>query len=322
MQPIRIGVVGAGSTGARQALAVAALPNATLVGVHDIESERSRKLADRCGGQSFDRLADLIDVVDAVTVATPAETHPEIAEQVLAAGRYAFVATPLAGSLLAAQRMLDLAQRSAEPAIQVGHVDCFDPTFRALRALIGGDRPYGATFRRTVPLDPSGEAIDVVRDLMIQDIYLAIEVFGHDIAKIDAFGASERGGRPDLAIVELLLDDGREVKLVASRVGQAAITTIDVETDRALFQADLRAASILEQARDAPLDDAVTHSARPADPIQAELEHFVACIYRGRKPAVDARAGFNVLVYVDAIDQLIARTRVRDTVGLMAMAER
>lgn len=322
MQRPRIGVVGAGSTGARQAQAIAELPAAAFIGVYDIDLERARALAARYGGLPFDGLEQLLDAVDAVTVATPAATHRAIAEQVLEAGLHLFVAGPLAGSLVDARRVLDDAERMPELVVQVGNVDCLSATFRALQALLEGDRLRGATFRRIVPFDTSSAEIDIVHELVMQDIYLATELFGHDIVKIDAVGASERGRRLDGVFVELLLEDGREVKLIASRVGHAAVTTIEVETERAAFRADLRGGWILARQLGAALDDAVTHTVPNEEPTRAELAHFVACIRRGRRSVVDARAGFNAMVYADAIHQLIARTRACAAGGQLLVAER
>ena len=318
MPPLRIGIIGAGATGERQAHAVAARPDLILVGVHDSDLERSRVVTDAWGGRIFDELTELVDEVDAVAVATPADTHDEIVGRALSAGRHVFVATPIAERLASAQRLRDAVLHSRELVVQVGHLDCFTPACRAMRAMIQNDRLLSATFRRIHPPDPADDEVDVVRDLLIQDLYLAIELFGDDIAMIDAFGANERGCRPNLVVVELLLDDGREVKLVASKVGEAALTTVDLELERRHLRADLRAGTILEQAYGGPLGDAVAHAVPDDDPLQAELEQFIDCVRHGRKPTVDACAGFNALVYLDAIEQVIARTRGTSALPVLA----
>ena len=75
MQKIRTGVVGLGAIGANHARIMAELPNAEFAAVYDERAEHARELADKYGATAVDSLDELIEMVDAATVATPTVSH-------------------------------------------------------------------------------------------------------------------------------------------------------------------------------------------------------------------------------------------------------
>jgi predicted dehydrogenase len=109
---IGVGVIGFGYWGPNLVRNIAALPGADLRVVCDRESGRLEEV-----GRLYPTI-DLIDSVtellgrgdiDAIILATPADTHFELTRQVLASGRSVFVEKPLARSTAECEQLIELA---------------------------------------------------------------------------------------------------------------------------------------------------------------------------------------------------------------------
>lgn len=76
--------------------------------------------------------------VDAVVIATPTDSHAELAEQALAAGKHVFVEKPLAGTLADAERIVRAARARPDLVVQAGFCERFNVNYmeahRAVRA--------------------------------------------------------------------------------------------------------------------------------------------------------------------------------------------
>jgi predicted dehydrogenase len=104
---------------------VPALRNAgfTVHGLVGRDAARTQRRADRLGiSRTFTSLSEalLLDEVDAVTIATPPDTHAALAIEACAAGRHVICEKPFALDAHEAERMLAAAERAAVTHL-VGH---------------------------------------------------------------------------------------------------------------------------------------------------------------------------------------------------------
>ncbi len=75
----------------------------------------------------------------AVVIATPSDTHAELTERALAAGKHVFVEKPLAGTLEDAKRITEAARRHPKQVVQVGFCERFNVNYlEARRAVVSG----------------------------------------------------------------------------------------------------------------------------------------------------------------------------------------
>lgn len=79
MERVRIGLLGAGRMGRNHARADSTMRHADLVGIYDPVAEASRKLAAQYEVTAFTQLDEMLDAVDAVSIATPTPTHRLVA---------------------------------------------------------------------------------------------------------------------------------------------------------------------------------------------------------------------------------------------------
>jgi UDP-N-acetylglucosamine 3-dehydrogenase len=86
-----------------------------------------------------------LDAVDAVDIVTPADSHLEIAERALRAGRHCFVEKPLAATAAEGRRLAAVAAETGR-VVQVGHVFRFHPVTTALREALLAERIGGVRY--------------------------------------------------------------------------------------------------------------------------------------------------------------------------------
>ena len=118
---VKVGVIGVGSFGQHHARIYAQHSEATLVGVVDQSSDRARDIAQRHGCGQFLDLDTLLAAVDAVSIATPAVHHAEIAERCLQRGVHVLVEKPIATTVDEARRCVELAE-ARKLICQIGHL--------------------------------------------------------------------------------------------------------------------------------------------------------------------------------------------------------
>jgi predicted dehydrogenase len=220
MTPLRVGVVGVGHLGQHHARILAGLPEVKLVAVVDSRPDRANAIANRCATAALTDHRDLLDAVDAVTIAVPTAMHREVAAPFLERGTATLVEKPLARSTAEAEGLVQQA-RASGALLQVGHVERFNPVLAALGQLplrprfVSADRLSGYTFRST--------DIGVVLDLMIHDLDLLLSLIPAPVRAVAAVGASLFGGHEDVANARIEFDDGSVANLTASRVSYVAV---------------------------------------------------------------------------------------------------
>jgi len=142
LQPVRIGLVGAGRMARTRVANIAAGSDAVLVAVASRTTERARTLAAEAGCTAVDSVDTLLarDDLDAVVVATNNESHAAIALAALESGRHVLVEYPLALLAHEADRV-SASARHHGLVLRVGYDQTHLGLHAALAALIEQDGP-------------------------------------------------------------------------------------------------------------------------------------------------------------------------------------
>lgn len=138
VEPLRIGVIGAGSISEMHLNAYAANPAAAIVAICDINEKRAKTAADKYGAEkSFADYRELLadPAIDAVSICTWNDTHAPIAIAALDAGKHVLVEKPLCRTVEEALAIEEAVRRSGKQ-LQVGFVRRYDPNVRMLQRFI------------------------------------------------------------------------------------------------------------------------------------------------------------------------------------------
>jgi predicted dehydrogenase len=184
---------------------------------------------------------------DFAVIATPTSVHLETALPFLEAGVPCLVEKPIAADSAAAAKL------AAFPHCMPGHIERFNPAFRVLP--LGTARFVQA--ERIAPLSGRSVDVDVVRDLMIHDLDLALLLLFGEVREVRAIGvaahisgvpaqstfvfASEESASmlPDIANARIETDVGSVANLTASRVSRKAARVLRVFTCDDYWSVDL-----------------------------------------------------------------------------------
>ncbi|MCB1497280.1 MAG: Gfo/Idh/MocA family oxidoreductase [Bauldia sp.] len=304
---VKVGVVGLGYFGSHHARHYAAHPEARLVAVVDSDPERSGPAARRFGAAALDDHRALIGQVEAASVAVPTSLHHRVAGDLIDAGIHVFVEKPIA---IDAREAADLVERArgAGVILQVGHIERYAPAFRALLDRVEAPRLIECVRHTTW----TGRAtdVDVVLDLMIHDIDLALTVAGSTVVSAEASGARIATDSNDVAEARLVFANGVVATLAASRVAAVAERSVSVSEIGRNLAADLsgQTLSIVTGVDGTASSETMTLAA--ADNLGSEISAFLESVRNGAPPPVDGMAGLDAMKVADMILAAISRGQI------------
>src|SRR4051795_4904578 len=211
---LRVGLAGAGHFGRYHALKAAASDCTQLMGVYDPDLERAKTVgweagAPECGFEA------LLEMVDAMVIAAPAEAHYDLAAKAMRAGKHVLVEKPIAATLQQADELAALATERGL-VLQVGHLERFSAAYQAMAGRIGAPLYIEAT--RIAPFKPRGTDVSVILDLMIHDLDLVLALVDSDIESVDAIGGAVASQHEDIANARLRFRNGAVASITASRI--------------------------------------------------------------------------------------------------------
>ena len=238
MRQVRVGVIGVGRMGRRHCRVYSGMRGASLVGVCDSDAERGQETAREFGVRYYAEVDGLLGNVDAVTLAVPTPLHCELTLACLERGVHVLVEKPIAASVHQADLMAgEAAARGL--VLQVGHIERFNPAYIELKNVLSGARVAAMTFRRLSPFQGSNTDVDVVLDLMTHDIDLLLDLVGREPQGVDAYGMADVSGRADHAVALFDYACHPVVTVMASRITEQKIRSIEVTAYDAYVECDL-----------------------------------------------------------------------------------
>jgi predicted dehydrogenase len=337
--PVRFGVVGVGHLGWQHArlyaeMAKHAAGQVQFVGVFDRDTIKARAVAEKFGCGVFASTEELAGFVDAVSVATPTETHFEVARQFLERGRHVLVEKPITDSLREAEDLVALS-RKHHCVLQVGHVERFNPVLRYLNEVLA--EAGFIEVHRLSPYPGRSTDIGVVLDLMIHDLDIVLSLVKSPVAALDAVGIPVLSASEDIANARLRFANGCVANLTASRVSPERMRKIRVFGRTAHGPVYLSLDYMKQEGEvyrvasdDAPESGllkkllAGKHASivnefggkkivrEPVpierdEPLKLELQHFIESVRRRRDPLVTGEAGKQALELAMEITGIIQK---------------
>ena len=236
MNKIRTAVIGVGKMGAIHAKVYDQLPQSELVAVVDIDAAKAKNMADQYGCSAFTDAEDILDKVDAVTIATPTVTHMKLAITFIKKKIAVLIEKPLATNVKEGKKIASLARKN-DSVVAVGHSERCNPVVQAMKRL--DIEPKFIEANRISPYPFRSTDIGVVLDVMIHDIDIILSLAASKIKKVDAVGVGViADDKEDICNTRIVFENGCIANITASRLALKTERKVRVFSKQAYLSLD------------------------------------------------------------------------------------
>lgn len=313
MTTLRVALAGAGAWGKNLLRVLLENPRARLIAVADPDPHRRDEARARAPEAAI--VASLDEAialgVDAVVLATPADTHAELALAALEAGADVFAEKPLATREADAERC-DARARELGRIGMVGHLLRYHPTLQRLLDLAQSGALGPLQHLEAARLSTTGDrSASVLWTLGPHDLSVLQALDPSPIRALHASG-SPAG---DATRIALELDSGLTADIALSRVHtskERRITVIGAE--RAAIFDDVRAPDRVllgraTRSRSGAFEIRVDEEAPVSrhEPLALEIDHFLACVADRTTPLTSFADGARVVAVLARVERALAR---------------
>ncbi len=323
---VRFGLLGAGRIGKVHARAVTGDANARLVAVADAMAPAAQAIADqyRCEVRSIDAILAANDI-DAVVICTPTDTHADLIEAFVKAGKAVFCEKPIDLSLARVKACLEVV-RAHRGTLMVGFNRRFDPHFQAVRAEIDKGTIGAVEMAVITSRDPGAPPVDYIarsggifRDMTIHDFDMARFLLGEEIAEVSAMASvlvdQAIGKAGDFDSVQVMLKTASGKQAVISNSRRATYgydQRIEVHGSKGAVSAENQRPVSIEVASAAGYTRPPLHDffmTRYTEAYAAEIAAFIAALSSGKPAAPSGEDGLIALALAEAALKSVAEGR-------------
>ncbi|HEU4804490.1 MAG TPA: Gfo/Idh/MocA family oxidoreductase, partial [Nitrobacter sp.] len=245
----RIGIIGLGRMGQNHARVLSTMKGADLVAVFDVDANRTAEVAMRHATCAAASAEELLGGVEAVVIASPTTSHADYVQKAAGRIRKIFVEKPLTDASPSSKELTRLAEENGI-RLQVGFIERFNPALVQLAGLLeSSEQVISLDIFRTNRVSERITDVDVVTDLMIHDLDLALHLNG-PVAEAVADGIA-RGSMIDFANATLRHENGRISRIQASRITDRKSRRVEATCADCFVECDLlrREITVSRQAR-------------------------------------------------------------------------
>lgn len=315
-RPVRVGLLGLGQMGRNHLRILGMLRDVDLVFVHDADPAHGAAVAAQYGVEAALDVEVAAREADAIVICTPTATHADYIRRLAPLVSALFVEKPLAHSLEAAQAVAEVV-RAHGTWVQVGFVERFNPAVVGLqRVLQDAERVINIDFTRTNRLSSRITDVDVILDLMVHDLDLALYLNG-PVRQVEAHGVVE-SGLIEFSSALLMHCNGRFSRVQASRITEKKIRLIQATCSDRFVDCDLLRKEIIISRQSvtsqngagaysiSSQQDSVVVGQQEA--LLSELQAFVSVVKGGdRQGLPDYSAGTSSLEISEAVRSAVMR---------------
>ena len=245
--------------------------------------------------------------INAVVVATPAESHFSVVHEALSAGKHVFVEKPLALTEKEGQQLVKLAELN-ELVLMVGHILQYHPAVIKLRELINsgelGKIQYLYSNRLNIGKIRNEE--NILWSFAPHDISVILMLLGEMPDTVYSTGGSYLQQRiPDTTLTTMDFPSGvkahifvswlhpyKEQKLVV--VGDKKMAVFDDVSEEKLLLYPHRI-DWVDRIPVASKEEAEVVPLTMEEPLNTECRHFLECLEKEQQPRTDGQEGLRVL---------------------------
>lgn len=327
MEKLKVGIAGTGHLGKLHAKMFTSIPECKLAGVFDVDQSTSKTVSEEYGTETYNNLQDLLNQVEAVSIAATTSAHYDLAKECIKAGKHIFIEKPITATIPQAEEIVRIAAEK-DLNLQVGHIERFNPALVSLEQYIL--EPMFIQTDRLAQFNPRGTDVAVVLDLMIHDIDIILSLIKSKVKQIDASGVAVVSDSIDIANARIQFENGAVANVTASRISQKKMRKMRIFQRDNYISLDF-ITGLSEVYRLVPLDQDTGMTTlsfgeigignkkrrviyeqpevKEQNALQYELQLFVNSVINKTKPIVSGEEGLRALKVAELILQKIEESQ-------------
>lgn len=309
---IKVTLIGLGSMGKNHLRILSILKNVEVHYIYDINQETLDNISEQYGVRATTDINEAMTGADAVIICSPTSLHFEHFMEASKHVKSIFVEKPIAHDIEKALKIKEISE-DQDIFVQTGFIERFNPAVIELKSIVAKDRVINLDLTRTNKLSSRITDVDVILDLMIHDIDIALYLNG-PVSKVKAYGARENG-LVAFASAFIIHENGSFSRVLASRMTDKKIRSIQATCENSFVNSDLLRKEIVvsmqseinQKSGEAYVISSVEHQVelRPQEALLVELQSFIGSCLGEDIIVPDADAGVNALRICDEIQKEI-----------------
>ncbi len=300
MKRVGVGVIGTGFWGENQVRVLRQSPSCHLLAICDNNERRAREIGFKYGVPWYTDVGKFLrlQMLEAVTVCTPTQTHLRVGMRALEAGKNLLVEKPMTGEERGAVKLVDTA-RKAGLKLLVGFIERFNPGVRVVKKMLKqkvvGDVII-VTGRRVTRWPVRVGDVGVVKDTAIHDIDAMRYLLQEEVAAVYAQTGSLRHSFEDYAEM-MLLFKGRTTGFIdANWLTPRKVRTLIITGSEATINLDYITQEItLENSK-----QLIKPYTPWEEPLRLELENFVKTVSKDGEASPSGEDALKAIRVCDA----------------------
>jgi predicted dehydrogenase len=310
MNKLKTAVIGTGHLGKFHARVLNLLNSSDFKFVVDVDEEKGKEVANKYNTDYVKNYKDIVNNVDAVTIATPTVYHFEIAKFFIENKKHVLIEKPITVEVEHANKLIKLAKEN-NVKLQVGHIERFNRAYSSLKENL--KKPdFIKTFRLS-PFTGRSVDIDVILDLMIHDVDLVFALEKSEVKGITVKGTKVLSQKTDIAFAVIEFASGSVAELNVSRVSAERERSIRVYDtgNNCYFSADLNKRELNKFSYKNKELQKEQIQVEDRDQLEAEIGSFLNAILQDKQVEVTGEDGLKALTYTKIISDMAATGKCR-----------
>ncbi len=299
---INVGVIGVGSIGVHHARIFSDIEGVNLVGIADADYKKAQELASKYNCTAYGDYKEMINSVDAVSIAVPTTLHFQMGMDLLKHNKDLLIEKPITTTLEEAEALIAEA-KTRNLILQVGHLERFNAGVSMISTMV--DKPRFIESQRLSPFLGRGTDVDVTLDLMIHDIDIILSLVDSEISDLRATGAKVLTDNIDIAHAWIEFENGCIAEAVSSRIADEKVRQMKVFQHDAYLNLDYQSQEISLYTKKENNIEREIKKPEEKEPLREQLISFAQCVRDRTRPVVSGKEGREALKVVLKISELV-----------------
>jgi predicted dehydrogenase len=299
---INVAVVGTGSIGRHHARIFSGIEDVNLIAIVDTDTERARELASQYNCEALSNYKDIINSVDAVSIAVPTTLHFQVGMDFLKSNKDLLIEKPITTTIEEARELIEESEKR-NLILQVGHLERFNSGVSLISKMV--EKPQFIESQRLSPFLGRGTDVDVTLDLMIHDIDIILSLVNSEISDLRATGAKVLTENIDVAHAWIEFKNGCIAEAVTSRIASDKVRQLKIFQHNSYLDLDYQRQEIVCHTKKGDSLGKEIKKPLEKEPLKEQLVSFVDCVKNRTRPVVSGFEGKEALKVALKISGLV-----------------